>query len=435
MRTPFYMKTLQQDLGHWIAEGWVDAGNKDKILQHVANKKSGLNVIAILAILGVVLLGFAAISFVAANWAQMDKLFRVGFILATMWVAFGIAAYTLQRKIMVYAHAFGLLGAILFGAGIMLIAQTFNIQAHYPTGVLIWFFGAFATALVINSKPVLIFSTLLAGLWMSMAFEGRIPDSLQLWLFPVLAVLLWLFATRLKSITSLHILAICLLFFIPLSFYRVFDNSDFNFRLFPSVYGGVFVIATLLFSLLPKNIFGRNIFVYWLALAALFTGFYGQFIFDYTIPESIINNQWLILIAIEMALISGLLLWVWRSKILSPFLLAIIFTGSAAMLFLPAIAEFAGELFAQVFYGSMFLIVSVILIFRGAKNQQISLVWFGGISFTAQTLYVYFETFKDLLNTSLFFLIGGLILLVLSIIALRFTKKPKQQPETQQVTS
>jgi len=426
MQTPFYMKTLQQDLGHWIEQGWVDAGNKDKILQHVASKKPAVNVISILAILGVVLLGFASISFVAANWAEMGKLIRVTLILSAMWIAFLIAAFAIHRKVMVYAHAFGLLGAILFGAGIMLIAQTFNIQAHYPTGVLVWFFGAFATAFVLQSKPVLIFSTLLAGLWMSMAFEGRIPDSLQLWLFPILAGLVWLLATRLKSAISLQVIAISLLTYTVLSFNWASNKYNFESDISASLNGGVFIIAALLFSLLPKGFFGRNISVGWLALATLFVAFSQQYNFDFADSN---DNFWFGIFGAMLLLITALTAWHWRAKSLSLLLAITIFIGSGLILFTSAIIPFTDELLAQMLYGAIFFTFCVMIIIRGSNTGQNYLLWVGGIGFTAQALYVYFETFKDLLNTSLFFLIGGLILLVLSVIALRLAKKPKQQQE------
>ncbi|MCF6292384.1 MAG: DUF2157 domain-containing protein [Robiginitomaculum sp.] len=431
MRTPFYMKTLQQDLGHWIDQGWVDADHKDKILQHAASKKSSMNVISILVILGVVLLGFAAISFVAANWAGMGKLIRVALILSAMWIAFLIAAFALSRKVMVYAHAFGLLGAILFGAGIMLIAQTFNIQAHYPTGVLIWFFGAFTTAFILQSKPILIFSCLLAGLWMSMAFAGNIPDNLQLWLFPVLAIILAFSAIRLKSKVSLHIIAISLIVYLSSCLFRGVDTFDIEIGMLFSLNGGVFIIAALLFSLLPKGFFGRNVFVGWLALAVLTTAFSQQFGFNS------FNNEYLLLgvLAGALLLIVALLVWHWRTKSL-PFLLAIsIFTGSALILFNPAIIIITSEILVQMLYGAVFFASCIMLLVHGTNSRQNYLLWLGGIGFTAQALYVYFETFKDLLNTSLFFLIGGLLLLILSVIALRLSKNSKQQIENQKAAS
>lgn len=430
------MKTLQQDLSHWIDQGWVNTNNKDKILQHVASKKPAINVISILAILGVVLLGFASISFVAANWAEMGKLIRVALILSAMWIAFLIAAFALRRKVMVYAHAFGLLGVILFGAGIMLIAQTFNIQAHYPTGVLIWFFGAFATALVINSKPVLIFSTLLAGLWMSMAFAGNVPDSLQLWLFPVLAIILGFFAVRFKSKASLHVIAISLIIYLTSSLLRASDEFDIGIEMLYSLNSGSYLTMALLFALFPKTILGRSAFIFWPVLASLIVSFSQQFLFDgfYTDFDQV-KQLWIVITIALMLSISILVALLWRNETLQLTLAAAIIVGAALLLFLPIITIVISEVTAQMLYGAGFFVLCVMLLIHGANSQQNHLLWLGGIGFTAQALYVYFETFKDLLNTSLFFLIGGLLLLILSLIALRLNKNSKQQIENQKAAS
>lgn len=425
MRTPFYLKTLQQDLDHWIKAGWVPDDSRHKIIEHAKAQKSGPNIVAVLAILGVVLLGFAVISFVAANWAAMGKLLRMGLILCLMWSAYGIAAYALKRNLMVYAHAFGLLGAVVFGGAIMLIAQSFNIQAHYPTGVLLWFFGAYSTALIIRSNAILVFASLLAGLWMMLAFTGEIADTKQIWLYPILAIGIGIVAGRWKSIISIHVLTISALVFVPNVISVFFETHFLGEPRILALIGCTYIFVALMAIRSPSNIFTNDIVVGWMALAAMGIGFIQQFSFQYFRSDTPITDfpDELKLAGLLLLCITMILAWVWWEKTLNPGLAIGIFVGSILMLFTPVFAMIISLVFAQMLYGAVFFALCVLLLINGIQTGQRSLMLIGGIGFTAQALYIYFETFKDLLGTSLFFLVGGLLLLGLSLLALRLNKQ------------
>ncbi len=432
MRSPFYIQNLTKDLDHWISQGWVPGESRDNILDHVQSQKSGRNVGNLLAMLGVVLLGFAAISFVAANWANMGKLLRVGLILGAMWAAYGISAIALHRKVSTYAQSFGLLGAALFGAAIMLIAQTFNIQAHYPDGVLIWCLGALATAWVLPSRPVLIFSALLAALWMQMSFFGEIPALLQNWLYPLLVVFIGWTALKMRSTATMNILAISLLLFIPSGLIQWFGEESLEaFQIFP-VFAGCYTIIALFASFAgSKHWFGSSVFTGWMALGALVIGFAQQFALGGTSPtmSDQYNHMFGWVSGAIWTLIIGLVFVLVRTKVFKSSLAIGIVAGTGLILFSPYLMKLIGEFQVQIIYGAAFFALSVTLLMRGMSTHRRSLMWIGGVGFTAQANYVYFETFKDLLNTSLFFLVGGLLLLGLSVLALRLNKRISKETE------
>lgn len=432
MRSPFYIQNLTKDMDHWISQGWVPANSRDHILDHVQSQKSGRNVGNLLAMLGVVLLGFAAISFVAANWADMGKLLRVGLILGAMWAAYGISAIALHRKVSAYAQSFGLLGAALFGAAIMLIAQTFNIQAHYPDGVLIWCLGALATAWVLPSRAVLIFSALLAGLWMQMSFFGDIPTHLQNWLYPLLATIIGWSARRMRSAATMNILSISLLLFIPFMLIHYFGEDSFEtFQVFPVIAGCYIIVALLASYASSRHWFGSSVFTGWMALGALVIGFVQQFALGDVDPALSGHYNYVFgwLSGAIWALIAVLALVLVRINTIQRGLAIGIVAGSGLLLFSPYLMQLIGELPVQLIHGAAFFALSVALLIRGMNTHSRSLMWIGGVGFTAQANYVYFETFKDLLSTSLFFLIGGVLLLGLSVLALRLNKQLSKERE------
>lgn len=422
MRLPLYIKTLSEDLDDWIAKGWVPQESRQKILDSVAAKQPPFSLVGLLAILGAVLLALAAITFVAANWAAMPKLARMGIILAAMWTAYGVAAWTLAKQVPVYAHAFALLGAALFGACIMLIAQTFNIEANYPTGVLIWGVGAYLTALVVPSRPVLVFATLLLGFWMYVSFTGPIPDSVQHWLWPALLLILGVTAGRMQSRASLHVLAISLIFFVPM----LLDALGVNNRTGVPMAGGVFAVLALLYAWSAgRKWYGMGIAVNWMAISALGAGFITQLILDdkWRDIDSIAGIHPMIPVLVITAILAILLVIRHGQEKARTSENAVIFAGVVLMLFSPWLRGWIGLLPLQFLYGTAFFGICVALMAMGFVRDSKGLVWVGGVGFVAQSLYVYFETFKDLLNTSLFFLVGGLLLLAFSFAAFRLNKR------------
>ena len=163
MRPPFYVRQLKRDLDDWIARGLVPESSRDTILK-LAGADGGMTLSAMIAVLGVILIGAAAMSFVGANWEQMSKLVRLVVLFGTMWLAFGGAA-ALHATRPAMSGALVLLGVLMFGANIMLIAQTYHINAHFPDGILMWGVGAIAAAALAPSRASLAFALVLGGLW------------------------------------------------------------------------------------------------------------------------------------------------------------------------------------------------------------------------------------------------------------------------------
>ena len=127
--------------------------------------RAKLDLASALGILGAVLIGFGAMSFVAAHWNEMPRLFRLAMIFGGLFGAYGIAGVLFERKHPTFAHAAILAGVAIFGAGIMLIAQMFHIEGHPPDAVLTWALGALAAGVILQSNPALALAMLLVCLW------------------------------------------------------------------------------------------------------------------------------------------------------------------------------------------------------------------------------------------------------------------------------
>ncbi len=190
MRDRAFLKRLRRELPRWREEGWIAAEHEPAILAHVAAQAGAARRAPLaFAILGVIVFGAGVITFFAANWAEMAKITKLVVLFGGLWAAYAAAAWLLTRDESgerQFGQALLLLSLILFGANIMLIAQIYHIDSHYPNGVLLWAVGGLALAYLVpgSAQPVAIAGLVLAALWSGMETIGS--DWLVHWPFLVL---------------------------------------------------------------------------------------------------------------------------------------------------------------------------------------------------------------------------------------------------------
>lgn len=111
--------------------------------------------IQIIVTIGAVLVGSGIFSFIAANWQEMTRPVKIGVILVSMLVSYG-AGWSMKEKarLLKTGEALILLGSIVYGAGIFLVAQMFNIRANWPDGFILWMIGTIAMAFAVESYPL-----------------------------------------------------------------------------------------------------------------------------------------------------------------------------------------------------------------------------------------------------------------------------------------
>ena len=201
-----YLKRLQNDLPLWVERGWVTPAGQPAILQHISSGAAGARRAPLaFAMLGVLLVGTGVILFFAANWDGLAKLTKLVILFGAMWTAYFAAACALARPDRIangFAHALLLLGTILFGANINLIAQIYHISGHYPNAILLWSLGALVVAWLVRSEPVAVLGLLLLTLWTGMesfGFDHRLHWPFVIgWLFflPPIYAGTWRFAAN-----------------------------------------------------------------------------------------------------------------------------------------------------------------------------------------------------------------------------------------------
>lgn len=107
--------------------------------------------IKVLFILGAVLIGAGIFSFIASNWQEIGKITKVAIIIIAMIVSY-LSGWHLRenKKLEKTGATLIFLGAVIYGAGIFLVAQIFNIRANWPDGFTIWMLGVILMAFAAN---------------------------------------------------------------------------------------------------------------------------------------------------------------------------------------------------------------------------------------------------------------------------------------------
>lgn len=141
---------LERCLAEWQREGLLDPAVAGRICAYEEAKTGRINWARTLALgFGAVLTGAGILLFVAAHWDRLGPVARFGLVLAMVGVFHltGLLARTKFAALAITAHG---LGTIVLGAGIGLTGQIFNLQEHWPGGIMLWALGAAAGYLLLR---------------------------------------------------------------------------------------------------------------------------------------------------------------------------------------------------------------------------------------------------------------------------------------------
>jgi uncharacterized membrane protein len=140
----YVSESWQSWLERWQSAGLLDALTAERILAFETSqeKPKQLRWPVLIAVgLGALMLGAGVLLFVSAHWDELSPAQRFTLVL-TLVAIFHVAGAILSSRFAVLATALHAVGTISLGAGIFLAAQIFNLQEHWPGGVMLWALGA-----------------------------------------------------------------------------------------------------------------------------------------------------------------------------------------------------------------------------------------------------------------------------------------------------
>lgn len=156
------------EIVRWRADGTIDEGLASRLISQYPDFQSGPNISGALSIAGASLVGLGWILLMATNWQQIPIVIKLFVIFAAILITnfFGWKLRFEPGNRPKTGTGLLLLANIFFGAGIWLIAQIFNIDTHFPTGALLWAVGTAASAIATGLVPVGCLASILGAIWL-----------------------------------------------------------------------------------------------------------------------------------------------------------------------------------------------------------------------------------------------------------------------------
>ncbi len=155
-------------LERWVDAHLIDPLTADRIreFEHRSDRQR-LGLPARLAItFGAIMLCTGTFLFVSSHWDQIAPWQRFTVVLA-MVAVFHIAGAVLGEKVPAIGMALHGIGTASLGAGIYLAGQIFNLEEHWPGGLMLWSLGAVLAWLVLRQWPQALLAALLVPAWIA----------------------------------------------------------------------------------------------------------------------------------------------------------------------------------------------------------------------------------------------------------------------------
>jgi len=375
------MKT-EKLINKWRASHIITEEQSHKMLASLKEHKKehrSSKVITALSVIGSILLGIAAILFIAANWRHMPNALKV--------VIFTIITYTTYVFGFILAHhkktlpkagsAILFLSTLFFGGTIILIAQIYNINANAHELVLLWLIGILPLVYIFRSQPLATLASLLFFTWYGLFLYKSYSDFADTALF--VPLLFYIIGITVFAIGGLHyairkFVKIAYVYRTVGMFVTLLALFVYTFRYFP---GQLAKEEGISFS----NSFAIN-FIIFVLLAAIITAINWIFL-----------NHKKQIFTLEHPINLGLVV------------LALL------MFFVPNAPILYSILFNLVFVG-----ILLAMLYTGYHHEEIKFV---NIAIPWLVLFIgvkYFDFMWELMPRSLFFFVGGGILLFGSIV-------------------
>lgn len=145
----------ESDLERWVKAGLIDAATAARVHAFETKQEGaqGFRWPVLIAIaFGGLLLGAGVLLFVAAHWDTLSPGTRFSLVLFLV-AAFHVAGAVTVQHFPALTTTLHAVGTICLGAGIFLAGQIFNLQEHWPGGIMLWAIGAWGAFALLRDWP------------------------------------------------------------------------------------------------------------------------------------------------------------------------------------------------------------------------------------------------------------------------------------------
>ncbi len=214
MTTNKFRSQLRQEVEAWRTEGIINDSQHEQLAQryqfNTLDTSSRNLFVMVLIGLGCILIGLGIITFVASNWQELSKSFKV-LLLLSLFVSVNTTGFYIWRKSSESSQRLGngllILGALILGANMALMGQIYHVNNPFYELMLAWGIGVLAMAysLRLTSLSLLAILLIWIGQWgfaINISFDSP-------WLYQKLT---W------SSLLGEHMPILACIMFVPLAY-------------------------------------------------------------------------------------------------------------------------------------------------------------------------------------------------------------------------
>jgi uncharacterized membrane protein len=390
---------LLKEASKWKEEGSISEQFFNEL--HIRYpKRVGFQSTSIFFIIATIFLGLSVLTFIAANWDGIPVVVRLLVLLGSMVTCYALAEWKAENRLQSFLLDLG--GLSLFGASIFLIGQMFHIVAYNGYALLIWAIFALYYCHKHRSHVIGIFATALFLL--SYGIEAlEFSRSISFSLMGIIG--LYLINRVLKDIiTSFGFYA-----FLGLSTVFVIGEYGINLEFLGLALVAPFIVAgSYLFQSrsITHNV-GEKLVLWVVFLQLTFLIHFGQHIIPH---QTSIGPIWILVLSVIVTLgIYGYKLLNSKVSVYLPVLYFLAYCGIVLYVYLSSMYSppfyYAIDVTYELFKW-IFLILLLFIGFVRFLERDIE-----GLLFFCLTVFIfYIQATWGLLNKSLFFLLGAILL-------------------------
>jgi uncharacterized membrane protein len=159
---------LESSLDRWTQAALLNAEQAARIreFETVRSPRRGARAPILIGLgLGGIMLAAGVLLFVAAHWLDLSPTGRMALVVFAVG-AFHLAGAFCADRFSAMAVTLHAVGTAALGGAFFLAGQIFNMQEHWPAGILLWAIGALAGWWLLRQWPQLAFSALLVPCWL-----------------------------------------------------------------------------------------------------------------------------------------------------------------------------------------------------------------------------------------------------------------------------
>jgi uncharacterized membrane protein len=352
-------------VARWTEAGVIDADTADRIRvfeEHHAPAAVRRWPVLLALALGGLMLGAAVLLFVSAHWDSLSPATRFALVVGMVGV-FHVAGAASADRFPALGSVLHGAGTVALGAGVFLAGQIFNLDEHWPSGVMLWALGAALGWALLRDAPQLALVAVLVPAWLASEWIEQ-----AMWASP------WERGARVTA---------CGIFSLVLAYFAAVDRER------PSTERRVLIWIGGI-ALLPAAGF----------LSANLDAATGFVVPGHSLPFGTIALGWTIALALPMA-VSVIL----RGR--SAWMQAVAMLWVVAALYARSVA---GDIFAYAWWA----LGAVGLVFWGLHDRRSERINMGAVLFAITVLTFYFsevmsklERSASLAGLGILFLAGG----------------------------